>query len=69
MPNAMPQEGLSFSIRGGKLLMGIVVYPVGRGWGFRVTNRESNSALPSHLPLPSLDAAKLRAFDAMVWMK
>lgn len=47
----------------------IVVYPAGQGWGFRVTNRTSNNTVPSRLPLPLLDAAKLRAFDAMVWMK
>jgi hypothetical protein len=47
----------------------IVVYPAGKGWGFRVTNRESNATVPSRLPLPSLDTAKLRAFDAMIWMK
>jgi hypothetical protein len=47
----------------------IVVYPAGHGWGFRVTNRASNDVVPSRLPLPTLDAAKLRAFDAMVWMK
>ena len=47
----------------------IVVYPAGRAWSFRVTNRESSEAVSSRLPLPSLDVAKLRAFDAMIWMK
>lgn len=47
----------------------IVVYPTDWGWGFRVTNRESNRALSSRLPLPTLDAAKLRAFDAIILMK
>jgi hypothetical protein len=47
----------------------IVVYPTGQNWSFCVTNRESNRAFSSRLPLPSLDAAKLRAFDALVWVK
>jgi hypothetical protein len=47
----------------------VVIYPAGRGWGFRVTNRVSNKAVLSRLPLPTPDAAKLRAFDTMIWMK
>jgi hypothetical protein len=47
----------------------IVVYRAGRAWGFRVTNRKSSEAVSSRLPLPSFDVAKLRAFDAMIWMK
>jgi hypothetical protein len=38
-------------------------------WGFRITNRESNDSIQSQKPYPSEDSAKLRAFDAMIWMK
>ena len=47
----------------------IVVYPAGRGWGFRVSNRTTDKSVVSRKMLASMDAAKLRAFDAMVWMK
>ena len=38
-------------------------------WGFRVTNRETEDFIQSRKPYPSADAAKLRAFDAITWMK
>ena len=47
----------------------IVVYPTADSiWGFRVTNRVTGDAIRSRRPCASEDAAKLRAFDAMVWM-
>jgi hypothetical protein len=47
----------------------IVVYPAGQGWGFRVSNRETEKNITARRLLASMDAAKLRAFDAMIWMK
>lgn len=47
----------------------IVVYPAGQGWGFRVSNRETGNDITARRLLASMDAAKLRAFDAMIWMK
>lgn len=47
----------------------VVVYLAGQGWGFRVTNRGTDQGLSSRRSLPSMEAAKLRAFDAMTWMK
>jgi len=47
----------------------IVVFPAGAGWGFRVTNRLTDRGLASRRVLESVDAAKLRSFDAMVWLK
>lgn len=47
----------------------VVVYPAGHGWGFRVSNRSTDKNLVSRRVLASMDAAKLRAFDAVVWMK
>jgi hypothetical protein len=48
----------------------IVVYPKTDSiWGFRVTNRETADAIRSRHPYPSEDAANLRAFDALLWMK
>ena len=48
----------------------IVVYPAGsRGWNFRVKNCFTEKGVASRQPLITQDAAKLRAFDAMVWMK
>jgi hypothetical protein len=51
----------------------IVVFPVqsfsGGGWGFRVKNRNTDASLQSRNPCPSCDAAKLRAFDAMILLK
>jgi hypothetical protein len=52
----------------------LVIFPSVSGstqqsWGFRVTNRITNYSLTSRKPYPTEDAAKLRAFDAMVWMK
>jgi len=39
------------------------------GWGFRVKNRATDDFVQAHRSHPSVDAAKLRAFDAMIWMK
>ncbi len=48
----------------------IVVYPKSDSiWGFSVTNRETSDAIHSKRPLASEDAAKLRSFDALLWMK
>jgi hypothetical protein len=48
----------------------IVVYPTGNsGWAFRIKNRATDKAMIARQPLDSMDKAKLRAFDAMVWMK
>lgn len=48
----------------------IVVYPISSSiWGFRVTNRATSDAIQSGRAHASQDAAKLRAFDAMVWMR
>ena len=47
----------------------IVVYPAEHGWGFRVSNCETDNAITSRKLLATMDAAKLRAFDAMIWMK
>lgn len=38
-------------------------------WGFRVANRVSDDSISSRRPYPTEDAAKLRAFDAIIWMK
>ncbi len=47
----------------------IVVYPAGQGWGFRVSNRTTDKNMVSRRVLASMEAAKLKAFDAMIWMK
>jgi len=47
----------------------VVVYAAGLGWGFRVSNRTTGKKMMSRRVLASMDLAKLRAFDAMVWMK
>lgn len=51
----------------------VVVFPTGTpttpSWGFRVTNQETESYVTSRKLLPTEDAAKLRAFDAIVWMQ
>jgi hypothetical protein len=52
----------------------VVVFPVAatsgiESWGFRVTNRATEDFIQSRKPCPSADAAKLRAFDAVTWMK
>ena len=47
----------------------IVVYPAGLEWGFRVTNRLTDYTITSRKLLATIDGAKLRAFDAMIWMK
>lgn len=48
----------------------IVVFPAGgAGWGFRITNRATDDSVQSQKLLLTEEAAKLRAFDAMMWMK
>lgn len=47
----------------------VVVYQVGQGWGFRVSNRTTDASVTARHLLNSIDAAKLRAFDAVLWMK
>jgi hypothetical protein len=51
----------------------VVVYerstPPLPSWGFRVTNRKTGYMLNSRRPYPTEDAAKLRAFDAIIWLK
>ena len=51
----------------------VVVYPDRKpdpqSWSFRVTNRKTGRPGQSRKPYPSEDAAKLRAFDALMWMK
>lgn len=49
----------------------VVVYPTvaSVAWGFRVTNRESERHIQSQKPYPTPEAAKLRSFDAIEWMK
>ena len=52
----------------------VVVFPnqpagTMQSWGFRVTNRVTDDSLQSRKPYPTADAAKLRAFDAILWMK
>lgn len=47
----------------------VVVYPARQGWGFRVSNRSTDVSVTARCLLNSMDAAKLRAFDAILWMK
>lgn len=52
----------------------VVVFPLTGAtetgsWGFRVTNRATEDFIQSRKPYPSTDAAKLRAFDAVIWMR
>ena len=52
----------------------VVVYPKRspgnlQSWGFRVSNTLTGDAVLSRKPYPTEDAAKLRAFDAIVWTK
>ena len=52
----------------------VVIYPTRRNavppsWGFRVENRANGKFIQSRKQYPSEDAAKLRAFDAILWMK
>jgi hypothetical protein len=51
----------------------VVVFPDHRprpqSWSFRVTNRRTGRPGQSRKPYPSEEAAKLRAFDALMWMK
>jgi hypothetical protein len=48
----------------------IVIFPrADTSWGFRVTNRETEDTIQSRQPYRSADAAKLRSFDAMIWLK
>lgn len=49
----------------------ISVYPRhhAQGWGFSITNQDTGRKIVARQHYPSLDAAKLRSFDAMAWMK
>jgi hypothetical protein len=47
----------------------VVIYPAGQGSQFRISNRVTDKSLVSRRVLVSMDAAKQRAFDAMIWMK
>jgi hypothetical protein len=47
----------------------VVVYSTGMGWGFRIVNRVTDKGVVSSKVLPTMDAAKLRAFDSMIWMQ
>jgi len=52
----------------------VVIYPSESNgsaqiWGFRITNRATNDSLQSRKSYPTEDSAKLRAFDAIIWMK
>lgn len=51
----------------------VVIFPLtgtaSGNWGFRVTNRSTDDSVQSRKPYPSADSAKLKAFDAIVWMK
>lgn len=52
----------------------VVVFPTRtagtmQSWAFCVTNRVTDDSLQSRKPYPTADAAKLRAFDAIIWMK
>jgi len=38
-------------------------------WGFRVTNRSTDASVTARRLLASMDAAKPRAFDAMIWTR
>jgi hypothetical protein len=44
----------------------VVVYQQGEGWSFRVTDEKG--AVTARRTLPTTDAAKLQAFDALIWM-
>jgi hypothetical protein len=46
-----------------------VVFPRDGVWGFRVLNRATGAMVIARKPYPTEDAAKLRAFDAIEWMK
>jgi hypothetical protein len=47
----------------------VVVFERGGAWAFRVSNKATDDTLPSRKPYMSREAAMLRAFDAMEWMK
>jgi hypothetical protein len=47
----------------------VVVFQKGIAWSFRIMNRKTDDRLFAKIPLASPDAAKLRAFDAIQWMK
>ena len=38
-------------------------------WGFRIQNQLTQQTVSARQPCPSEDAAKLRALDAMIWLK
>jgi hypothetical protein len=47
----------------------VTVFPKGSAWSFRVLNRTTDDVLLARRDYPTQDAAKLRAFDAMEWMR
>ena len=47
----------------------IVIFENDDGWIFRITNSKTNDGFTASKVLATQDAAKLRAFDAMIWMK
>ena len=47
----------------------VVIFRRGEAWGFRIKNRITSKELVTRKPYPTMDAAKLRAFDAIEWMK
>lgn len=50
----------------------IVIYSLGSGWGYRVTDSNLDTeqgSMVNRIVLASMDAAKLEAFDCMIWMK
>jgi hypothetical protein len=47
----------------------VVVFQRGEVWGFRVLNRETDDELIARKPYLTEDAAMLRAFDAIEWMR
>jgi hypothetical protein len=47
----------------------VVVFQRGGVWAFRVLNRYTDDSLISRKPYLSMDEAKLRAFDAVEWMR
>lgn len=47
----------------------IVIFPRGSGWAARIRHRESDRSQDSRKTFPTADAAKLAAFDALIFLK
>ena len=47
----------------------VVVFPQGSGWSYFVKNRATDATFRPRRPFQTSDAAKLGAFDTMIWMK